>query len=213
MISRFIQWWIRNAAYIAPIATVLSAFAALMSVTLVYKSFKHSRQDRRDELDAKHPRFKVSGGGVRWVEEIDGDYTIPAFYELFVIVQNVRETSAKQFRLDGVVYLHPDSEPLFRFERQPTHDIETGDTIEARKSLDKIAKSNKPYFVRLSLSYKDTRTGDKHPQTLYQKFYLQSEDDFSVSLLPVDKAEQKEFSKAQIAKFEQRLGIAEKPST
>jgi hypothetical protein len=205
MVQRFIAWWIRNAAYIGPVANCFSALAALLSVYMVTKTFRQARRDRKEELEAKHPRFKVLTGAVTWREEVGGDHTISPFFELLVTIQNVREHSAKRLHLRGTIYLDLDKDSLFVFEQEPVDDIEKDSTITASLRLLTIDYSDKPYIVRIALDYRDARTGIKHPQTLYRKFYLQSGEDVTVLLLPLDRSEVSALASGQSVKMQRGL--------
>src|SRR5438552_14810838 len=101
MFHKFIAWWVRNAAHIGPIASCVSAMASLLSVRMIIKTFRQARADRREEIEAKHPRFVLGLGEVEWVTSVGNDQTITPFYQLVVNVKNVKEHSAKHLHLVG----------------------------------------------------------------------------------------------------------------
>ena len=43
--------------------------------------------------------------------------------------------------------------------------------------------------IKLYLEYRDSRTGKKHPQTLWRKFYMQGEEGRDLEFDPVDRSE------------------------
>jgi len=206
MFARFIEWWIRNATYIGPIANCLSALAALGSVVMVYITLRQSRSNRQEALDAKHPRFKVLKGNVEWVTFLENDYSIQPFHELKIDIQNVRETSAKRLRIKGSVYGKRDENAFALFEREPADDVEQDSLFLIRFKLPKLSPFDKPYIVVLELSYRDSRTGKKHPQTLYRQFYFQDKSGSFLSLDPVDKTELKELFSGNLARIIHKYG-------
>jgi hypothetical protein len=190
MLGRFIAWWIRNAAYIGPIASSVSALAALFSIGMVTKTFRQSRLDRKEEVEAKHPRFVISEGKVLWISELGGDHSITPFYELFVVLKNVKESSAKHVVLKGEI-LDKEMKVLKDFNRQPTDYIEKDGDFSATVKAEGVWDCPDPYFVKLYLEYRDPRTGKKHPQTLWRKFYMQGEEGMDLELDRVDRSELK----------------------
>lgn len=69
-LQKFIAWWVRNAGYIEPIATSLSALAAWFSIRMVYKTFKQARLDRIMDLHANRPSFRLIAERIELVSDI-----------------------------------------------------------------------------------------------------------------------------------------------
>ena len=185
-----------NPAYIAPIAASVSAVAAAYAVYMTTKTFNQNRKDRKEEIESKHPRFVVVDGAVVWVAQLGGDYSITPFYQLSVDFKNVKENSAKHVSLKGDI-LDKNLNVLKSFEVQPTDYIEHGGTFNASVNAEGIPESPDPYYVRMYLRYRDVRTGDRHNQTLWRKFYMEGEEGDALPLLRVDKSELKANELAQ----------------
>jgi len=80
---------------------------------------------------------------------------------------------------------------LKEFTSQPTDYIEYDGDFGASVKAEGIWDSPDPYFVKLYLEYRDSRTGRKHPQTLWRKFYMQGEEGRDLELDRVDRSELK----------------------
>lgn len=193
MFGRFIAWWVRNSSHIGPVASCVSALAALLSVYMVTRTFRQARKDRAEELESRHPRFVISEGSVRWITQLGGDHSIKPFYELWVEFKNVKESSAKQVKLKGAI-LDKEGKVLKEFSRQPTDYIEKDGVFTATTKAEGKRGSSDPYYVTLSLEYRDPLTGKKHPQTLWRKFYMQGEEGQPLELVSVDRDELKELT-------------------
>jgi hypothetical protein len=181
MVQRFIAWWIRNAAYIGPVANLLSAFAALLSVYMVMKTFKQARKDRQEELETKHPRFIFDSFEIK-----QNPLGLGSYSELCLNLKNIREHSAERFKLVGTVFLDP-QQPLLRCEYEPTDYLEKDGTIQVSFILLELSISDEPYLIRLAMSYTDAHTQKKHQQTLWRQLRYTSGE--PLGLLPVNETE------------------------
>jgi hypothetical protein len=175
-------------AYIAPVAACISALAATAAVYMATRTFAHTRQDRLDEIESKHPRFVISYCSVLWITQQGGNHDITPFHEVFIELKNIRESSAKHVYLRGEI-IDKEGKVLREFSRQPTDYIEKDGVFKATTKAAGVWDSPDPYYVKLYLTYRDARTGRKHPQTLWRKFYMQGEEGQELELLSVDNAE------------------------
>lgn len=172
------------------IAGTVSALAALVAVIVAVRAMTQGSRDHQSKIESKHPRFVISEGKVRWITELGGDHSISPFYELFVVLRNVKESSAKHVVLKGEI-LDKEMKVLKEFTSQPTDYIEYDGDFGASVKAEGISDSPDPYFVKLYLEYRDSRTGRKHPQTLWRKFYMQGEEGMDLELDRVDRSELK----------------------
>jgi hypothetical protein len=163
MVQRLIAWWIRNAAYIGPVANSLSAFAALLSVYMVRKTFKQARRDRQEELEAKHPRFIFDSVKVKLQISDANPYPI-----VTLSVKNIREHAAKGFRLEVSVFLDPQN-PVYTSWLEPTDYLEKDGTFSVDLKTRDVTVSDEPYFLCVTLAFTDARTQKKHKQTLWRQ--------------------------------------------
>lgn len=154
------------------IAGTISALAALVAVIVAVRAMNQGRREHQTEIESKHPRFVISEGKVRWITELGGDHSITPFYELSVELTNVKESSAKHVVLKGEI-LDTEMKVLKGFTRQPTDYIENDGRFSVMVKAEGDWGCPDPYFVKLYLEYRDSRTGRKHPQTLWRKFYMQ----------------------------------------
>lgn len=177
-------------AYIAPVAACISALAATAAVYMATRTFAKNREDHQNEIESKHPRFVISEAKVRWIAELGGDHTITPFYELFVVLKNVKESSAKHVVLKGEI-LDKEMKVLKDFTCEPTDYIEKDGHFDASAKAEGAWDSPDPYYVKLYLEYRDSRTGRRHPQTLWRKFYMQGEEGRDLELDRVDRSELK----------------------
>lgn len=168
--------------YIAPIAACVSALAATYAVYMTTKTFRQARLDRKEELEAKHPRFIFASTMVIVRTLKTGHYP-----ELTLIVQNIREHAAKHFKVEATVFLDPHKTAFTNDDFEPTDYVEKDGTVDFSIALNGIAESDEPYFVRLTLSYIDARTQKTHTQTLWRQFCFPGDD--NCNLLPITKAQ------------------------
>src|SRR5438552_16823796 len=148
MLGRLLAWWSRNAALIGPIATAISALAALASVLLTRRTYRQAKKDRQEEVESKHPRFIVDGTLVL-ADDINDYYTLDLKFS------NIAEHSARFVRVDGRVTHNDAYKPTLTFERRPLEQIHAGYPFEMFEALHKLSASTEPYFLRLELEYKD----------------------------------------------------------
>jgi hypothetical protein len=174
------------------IAGTLSALAALITVIVALRAMNQGSKEHQNEIEAQHPRFVVSEGIVRWISELGGDHSIAPFYELFVVLTNVKESSAKHVVLRGEI-LDKQLKVLKEFACQPTDYIESDGDFSSSVKAEGVWDSPDPYLVKLYLEYRDSRTGRKHNQTLWRKFDMQGEEGENLELQRVDKSELKTF--------------------
>ncbi len=139
---------------------------------------------------------EVSEGKVRWISELGGDHAIAPFYELFVVLKSVKESSAKHVVLKGQI-LDKEMKVLKEFTSQPTDYIESDGEFSASVKAEGVWDSPDPYLVKLYLEYRDSRTGRKHPQTLWRKFYMQGEEGTDLELDRVDRTELKSLEESK----------------
>jgi len=188
--------------YIAPIAACLSALAGTASVYMATRTLNQNRKDRQDEIEAKHPRFKIIVGEITWKVQTGENHQPDPIYELKVLLQNVKEHSAKFLTISGSV-LNKDGNILQKFINQPTDYVERNDTVWAETTGKGIAESDEPYFVKVSLKYRDSRTGKKYAQNIWRKFYLAGVEEEVQFLLETQKSEIEHFDEAFMGRFEQ----------
>jgi hypothetical protein len=163
MVQKFIEWWIRNAAYIGPLATTLAALAALLSVYMVTKTFRQARKDRQEEIEAKHPKFKISGAQLSRSGSMN--------YEMNLTIENTNSNAAYDVVIEGVFY-HPEKEnALCRFKREPVGHFNRLEYVHIEESLE-LPDSAFPYFFRLDVRCRDARTNKEYKKTHYRKVQL-----------------------------------------
>lgn len=167
--QRFIAWWIRNAAYIGPLATTLSALAALLSVFMVTRTFKQARKDRQEELEANHPRFKISRAEVCRYSTHSGSEPKP--HRLYLTLENINPNSARRIMVSGTIYHETNRDTFNQFKREPTDDIEKGESVDVEADFE-LSDEDLPYFLILTVEYIDNRTDKEHDQKHYRKFRL-----------------------------------------
>jgi hypothetical protein len=168
--------------YIAPIAACVSAMAATYTVYMTTKTFRQARLDRKEELEARHPRFNLTKCCVRWGDQ-------GSSCELGLTFENANEHAAKGLLLTGRVHLGVDSQPLCGFEcGSDERYVDHGSDFTTNPYLINVSDSSIPYYVRLQLSYCDARTGKLYSDTYYRKFNFRS-DCFSDPLEEVDLSE------------------------
>jgi hypothetical protein len=165
---------------------------------------RQGSRDHQNEIESKHPRFVISEGKVRWITELGGDHSITPFYELLVVLKNIKESSAKHVVMKGEI-LGKEMKVLKDFTYQPTDYIEHDGEFRASVKAEGVSDCPAPYFVKLYLEYLDSRTGRKHPQTLWRKFYMQGEVDSDLELDRVDRSELKALEESK------RIADSKKP--
>lgn len=168
--QRFIYWWIRNAAYIGPVATSFSALAALCSVALVAWTFRQTRKDRAADLRTTRPRFRLTHEHIGYVTEIQGDPSITPFYSLYLRFENQNTNPAK----DLSVRVHISGAVSDGFSKGPSKEFYQGDSLVLNHDLTELAFSNDKYFVQIGMTYLDVRTGERYSQDFWRHFYYQS---------------------------------------
>jgi len=170
MVQRFIAWWIRNAVYIGPVATCLSALAALLSVYMVTKTFRQNREDRLEELEAKRPKFRISGALITNMPvkgAVPGE--ILQHYVLSLTLKNSKANHALYVKVAGRVYGLEELDPWSEFKHDLVEEIHEDETTNVSINLEAIAIT-KPHFVRVELKYDDGRTRKHYEQKLYRFF-------------------------------------------
>lgn len=170
MVQRFVAWWIRNAAYIGPVASCVSALAAMVAVLLTTRSLVQTRRDKREDREAEHPKFVLNGGLVL-TEGHPEDY-----YSLSLMLINIAKNSAQDVKLVGLIKHHLSDELKLKFEREPAEEIHNDLPLKIfiteSRELDLHPK---PYHLELHLAYKDARTGKEYGQVFRRKFYIQAD--------------------------------------
>jgi hypothetical protein len=186
MLGRFIAWWIRNAVYIAPVASSFSALAALVSVLIVAKTFRQNQRDKKEELEVKHPRFRLVSQSVSCVSEVNEDHTINAFYQLVLSFENQNSNPARLVTIRGRIFGPKPSV----FRKRPSEEFYEGDAVTCTIDLPDLIRSDKRYLLNVDLMYVDVRTGNSHVQSFWRQFYYQGEEERkTLALLDVDRSD------------------------
>jgi hypothetical protein len=171
MFSRFIAWWIRNAIYIGPLATCVSALAALLSVYMVTRTFRQARKDRTEELLAKRPKFKLVDGSVPASSLRKLDRSITPHYRPQFSLLNINPNPAT--RVTFACRIYPDEgSDVCKFVRKPSDDVDQNETVSIKTEFLELAALDVPYFLTIVADYADSRTNEKYSQVIYRKFYI-----------------------------------------
>lgn len=199
MLQRFIAWWIRNAVHIGPLATSVSALAALLSVYMVTKTFRQAQKDRVAELVAKHPKFKIEFGELTHNttftdrQRRSGEHLQPIPYELTVGLKNINPNTATDITFVGEIYEEGNGDAVGRFTAEPSDDLDQDEIswIDAKLEL---VDSSTPYFLVVTATYRDARTSRVYSTNHWRSFTLTGSS--PVHLLKLDKAEIRRFEES-----------------
>jgi hypothetical protein len=161
MLARFIEWWVRNAAYLGPIATSISALAALWSVRMVTKTFRQNRADRLEELEAKRPKFRMKEGRVT--------ASLPAPYQLKVVLNNIKPNPAAYPKLKVQIFEQGLYLPKVESSRALMDEIHEGESFDFSVALNEL-KLEEAYYVRLRIECLDARTHREYLQVIHRRF-------------------------------------------
>jgi hypothetical protein len=163
--QRFIAWWIRNAGYIGPVATAISALAATASVVLTRRTFLQSKRDRQEELESRRPKFIVDGQLLL----TEGN---PDYYILNLTLNNIAEHSASFLKATVKISHDAAYKPALTSDKAPLEEIHRGYPFEIFTDLVGLDPSDKPYYLRLELDYKDSRTWEKYNDVFERKLSI-----------------------------------------
>jgi len=166
ILQRFIAWWTRNAIYIGPLATSLSAITALVSVYMVTKTFRQARLDKAEELEAKRPKFRIKEGRV--IAKL-GEHGVVTDYELRVVLNNIKPNPAAYPKLKVQVFEPGLYLPKFDASRSLMDEIHEGEPFEFSLVLNEL-KPEETYYVRLSVQCLDARTHRDYLQIIHRRF-------------------------------------------
>lgn len=169
MFQRFITWLAQNSTtLIAPVASCISALAAMASVFMATKTFRQARRDRREELVAKHPKFRIIDAQLVRQYEVAISTWI---YELRIEAQNVNANSARAIDFTGAIYRQDQHDCIHRFNVEPTGEIIQDESVSITTKAE-LETSSVPYFLILHIRCADSRTTDTYSATHYRKFYI-----------------------------------------
>ena len=199
MLQRFVAWWIRNAVHIGPLATSVSALAALLSVYMVTKTFRQAQEDRHAELAAKQPKFKIEYGDLTHhttytdLDRRSGKHLQSIPYELTVGLKNINPHTATDIIFAGQVYEQGNREAVGRFTAEPSDDVDEDETWWIDATLE-LVNSSTPYFLVVTATYRDARTNRIYSSSHWRSFTLTGGS--PVHLLKLDKTEIRKFEES-----------------
>ena len=167
--QRFIAWWVRNAVYIGPIAGSVSTLAALWSVRIATKSFWQARQDRREEIEANRPVFRISKADVISYAKVVGLGAYKTYYELKLVLRNSKPNSAKRIKIKVTIAGLEGLQPIAEIERELIDEVQEDESFQMNVDLKEI-KPTDPHHIYIDLRYVDIRTSNVYIQTMLRFF-------------------------------------------
>jgi hypothetical protein len=185
---------------ITALSGAAAAIAAFLAVKIANKTQEQAREDKKAEVEAKQPKFRLIADYMQLLTQLGGDTSISPFYELKLTFKNIHAHPATDIRLEGKM-LQEDGKVLLDFANSPVGEIDEDDTFEVKRSLYVHEIGDTFVFVRMRLTYLDGITRKECSQLIYRKFYGPYEDDdrVRIDLLEVDREEWNKYLYAQHA--------------
>jgi hypothetical protein len=182
---------------VSAIAGVLSAIAALIATIIAVRTFKQQRQDKEDDLEYKRPKFKLVAGHIQPRAHMkDDDGSIYHTYHLTLELQNINIHPAFNVELESKI-INEDGTKIADFLSQPLDEIGERDSFEETRKFSKPDSVRNTNFLRLRLTYTDSRTRREYSQLLYRKFIFPVGSVSKIELLELDRSEWGEYMETQ----------------